>query len=105
MAYGFTIISFLPASGIVKLGFVIAERILYIPSMGFCVLISMGWHQLYSYSQSMRKWTNFFLFFLCAIFVMKSMHRSKEWRNERALYISALHIVPNNAKVFCPNLL
>jgi hypothetical protein len=29
-------------------GFVVAERILYIPSMGFCLLVSYGWTRLYS---------------------------------------------------------
>lgn len=34
---------FLPASNIVyPVGFVIAERILYIPSIGYCFLIAIG---------------------------------------------------------------
>lgn len=36
------VVPFLPASGIVKLGFVIAERVLYIPSIGFCMIIAQG---------------------------------------------------------------
>ena len=37
------IIPFLPASNLFfPVGFVVAERILYIPSMGFCILVSLG---------------------------------------------------------------
>lgn len=46
MALALIIVPFLPASGIVKLGFVIAERILYIPSIGFCVLVVLGLDKL-----------------------------------------------------------
>lgn len=40
---------FLPASNLFfPVGFVIAERILYIPSMGFCLLVAYGWTRVYS---------------------------------------------------------
>ena len=36
-------IPFLPASNLLfSVGFVVAERILYIPSMGLCILVSFG---------------------------------------------------------------
>ncbi|KAH9379951.1 hypothetical protein HPB48_001422 [Haemaphysalis longicornis] len=38
---------FLPASNLFfPVGFVVAERILYMPSMGFCLLVAHGWHTL-----------------------------------------------------------
>lgn len=37
------IIPFLPASNLFfPVGFVVAERILYIPNMGFCILVPFG---------------------------------------------------------------
>ena len=37
------IIPFLPASNLfLPVGFVVAERILYIPSMGLCILVPLG---------------------------------------------------------------
>jgi hypothetical protein len=40
----FLILPFLPASNLFfPVGFVVAERILYIPSMGLCMLIAYGW--------------------------------------------------------------
>lgn len=49
------VIPFLPASGIIRVGFVVAERILYIPSAGFCLLISFGWEQLCNRHKILRK--------------------------------------------------
>ena len=50
MALSLTIIPFLPASNIVyPVGFVIAERILYIPSIGYCLLVSVGLNKMAKY--------------------------------------------------------
>jgi len=44
---------FIPASNLFfPVGFVVAERVLYVPSMGFCLLVAMGINKLYY--QSMR---------------------------------------------------
>lgn len=43
MALAVAIISFLPASNLFfRVGFVLAERVLYLPSLGFCMLIALG---------------------------------------------------------------
>jgi hypothetical protein len=46
------VITFLPASNLLfRVGFVIAERNLYLPSAGFCILVTMGMVHLSSYKQ------------------------------------------------------
>ena len=41
---------FLPASNLIfPVGFVVAERVLYIPSMGLCLLVAMGMARLFTY--------------------------------------------------------
>lgn len=42
IALSILIIPFMPASGFIRLGFVVAERILYIPSIGLSVLVGIG---------------------------------------------------------------
>ena len=43
LAASWTVIPFLPASNLFfPVGFVVAERVLYLPSMGFCLLLAMG---------------------------------------------------------------
>lgn len=40
------VIPFIPASNIIRVGFVIAERTLLIPSAGFCMLIVIGFSKI-----------------------------------------------------------
>ena len=44
------VLPFLPASNVFfPVGFVVAERILYAPSMGFCLLVAVGCETLYNH--------------------------------------------------------
>lgn len=94
------VVPFLPASGIIRVGFVIAERILYIPSVGFSLFVSIGMRNL------MKKFATHknLIYAVFAIFMsfhgLKSYHRSMEWVNEDRLFNSALKVVPRNAKVY-----
>ncbi|KAK2587380.1 hypothetical protein KPH14_003097 [Odynerus spinipes] len=93
------VIPFLPASNIFfTVGFVLAERTLYIPSAGYCLLVVIGLHKL-STSVSQRNLLLFFYTFLCFIFFVRSWTRSDQWRSEESLFRSALHVCPLNAKV------
>lgn len=43
-----TILPFLPATNMFfYVGFAVAERVLYVPSMGFCLLVAEAAYQLY----------------------------------------------------------
>jgi tetratricopeptide (TPR) repeat protein len=94
------LVPFLPATGIIKLGFVIAERILYIPSMGFSLLVAIGIRSL------LKKFANqkILIYIMFTIFILfhslKTYHRSMEWTTENRLFYSALKVVPRNAKVY-----
>ncbi|XP_035216740.1 protein O-mannosyl-transferase TMTC3-like [Stegodyphus dumicola] len=49
MSISLIVFPFVPASNLFfSVGFVVAERVLYIPSMGFCMLVAQGWSALYS---------------------------------------------------------
>ena len=49
------IFPFLPASNLFfPVGFVVAERVLYLPSMGFCMLVAYGAHRLTQIKASKR---------------------------------------------------
>lgn len=50
------VITFLPASNIFfPLGFVLAERVLYLPSMGFCIIIGYGIELIFFYLKCLNK--------------------------------------------------
>ena len=47
MALAFIIVPFIPASNVFfRVGFVVAERILYLSSIGFCMVIVLGIRQI-----------------------------------------------------------
>uniref|UniRef100_A0A182SRC0 dolichyl-phosphate-mannose--protein mannosyltransferase n=1 Tax=Anopheles maculatus TaxID=74869 RepID=A0A182SRC0_9DIPT len=90
------IIPFLPACGFVRVGFVIAERLLYLPSVGFCYLLAVGYRRL------IKRSVAFYipLCFLCTMFILKTQSRAYEWTSEDFLFRSALRVCPDNAKVY-----
>lgn len=90
---------FLPASNIFfNVGFVLAERILYIPSAGYCLLIIIGLQKL-SARFSLSKTLLLAYVTLIILLFVRSWIRSSQWRNERLLFRSALNVCPLNAKV------
>ena len=96
---------FLPATNLFfPVGFVVAERVLYLPSMGFCMLVGYGvWHILikadkFSGFQQLIKVT---LLCLLLAHAAKTIQRNREWHSNYTLYHSALRFWPcaNNAKM------
>uniref|UniRef100_A0A1I8NQF0 dolichyl-phosphate-mannose--protein mannosyltransferase n=1 Tax=Stomoxys calcitrans TaxID=35570 RepID=A0A1I8NQF0_STOCA len=95
---GLMVIPFLPASGIIKVGFVIAERVLYVPSVGFCYITAYGFIWLSEHIKY-RKCLQIAFGLVVIIFVLRCRQRSLEWLTEERLFWSALEVCPNNAKV------
>lgn len=94
------IVPFLPASGIIKLGFVIAERILYTPSIGYSVLIAIGMNNLIKKFYPYRKVIYSLFTIVLVINTLKSYNRAMDWTNELKLFSSSLRVVPNNGKLY-----
>ncbi|XP_012943423.1 protein O-mannosyl-transferase TMTC2 [Aplysia californica] len=91
---------FIPASNLFfYVGFVIAERILYIPSMGVCLLVGVGaqavLHKLES--EGKRKVLYASLALLVVSFSAKTVLRNMDWQNEERLYSSGVAVNPAKA--------
>ena len=94
-------IPFLPASNLFfPVGFVIAERVLYIPSMGFCLLVSFGYSRLCQKKVFNRKLLKSFVVFLICIHSAKTIFRNFDWKDESAIFLSGLRVNVNNAKLW-----
>ncbi|KAL8190004.1 UNVERIFIED_CONTAM: hypothetical protein K2H54_035282, partial [Gekko kuhli] len=99
LGLGFLIIPFLPASNLFfRVGFVVAERVTYLPSIGYCVLITYGF-SLLSKQAKRKKLLVAALLGLLLINVWRCVIRSNQWRSEEQLFRSALSVCPLNAKV------
>jgi len=95
------IIPFLPASNIFfPVGFVIAERVLYIPSMGFCLLVSLGYQKIIEQCRAVRKSFQILFYLLLVSQSIKTMRRNLDWIDEKSIFISGLNVNTNNAKLY-----
>uniref|UniRef100_A0A3P9KZH4 dolichyl-phosphate-mannose--protein mannosyltransferase n=1 Tax=Oryzias latipes TaxID=8090 RepID=A0A3P9KZH4_ORYLA len=97
---GMLTLPFIPATNLFfYVGFVIAERVLYIPSIGFCILVAAGARTLY-----VRLRTRGFktvMLCLCMGLVLlnglRTVQRNKDWNNEENLYKSGIKVNPAKA--------
>ncbi|XP_075258031.1 protein O-mannosyl-transferase TMTC3-like isoform X4 [Convolutriloba macropyga] len=111
-ALSLIVFPFLPASNLLfPVGFVVAERVLYTPSAGFCILVAMGMQRLVQIvkrfeqnsvtgiSASSGKYLVYscLLVTICAHFARTS-YRNYDWKDEFSLFISAVKNNKFNAK-------
>ncbi|XP_053396006.1 protein O-mannosyl-transferase TMTC2-like [Mercenaria mercenaria] len=96
------VLPFIPASNLFfYVGFVIAERVLYIPSMGFCLLVGHGCNILYkkykNEKNSKQKLVVLATVFLIVLNSGKTIIRNKDWVSEERLYASGIAVNPPKA--------
>jgi len=92
------ILSFLPASNLFfYVGFVLAERVLYMSSVGSCILASQLIFALKQYMKKKCQLQAVFsvmLVFIFTLMAMKTIKRNEDWKDEFSLYNSATSINP-----------
>ncbi|XP_069830263.1 protein O-mannosyl-transferase TMTC3 isoform X1 [Dendropsophus ebraccatus] len=95
------VLPFIPASNLFfPVGFVVAERVLYVPSMGFCILVAHGWKKLSNKSNRLRQLSWIFLALVLFTHAVKTFNRNWDWESEYTLFMSALKVNKNNAKLW-----
>ncbi|KAL0964105.1 hypothetical protein UPYG_G00318730 [Umbra pygmaea] len=94
------VVPFLPACNLFfRVGFVVAERVLYLSSAGYCMLLA------YSVGHCCCRWSKYkkllrtSLASLLCVYMARCYLRSHQWRSEQSLFTSALSVCPLNAKV------
>ncbi|XP_073256035.1 protein O-mannosyl-transferase TMTC4-like [Porites lutea] len=92
-------VPFLPASNIFfTVGFVVAERVLYLSSIGSCLITVLGFAAL-SKKYFGKKVLGLTVGALIALYMARTVQRSAEWVDEDTLFTSGLTVCPLNAKV------
>ena len=101
-ALSLLVLPYLPASNLFfPVGFVVAERVLYLPSMGFCMLIGFGaWKMLRNGQKHVSNSTKFLLVSLLVFYTAKTQLQNRVWKSERDLYVSAVRSYPTNSKMW-----
>ena len=118
-----TVVPFLPASNaLFPVGTILGERLLYLPSVGFCLgagsLVYEGALYLERNAENTKNKKKkkdkedggrgagagatgvlVFALLVMLLFAGKSVHRCYEWRDETSLFTSALDVCPTSLKV------
>ncbi|KAH0567032.1 protein O-mannosyl-transferase TMTC1-like [Cotesia glomerata] len=102
ISLGFLALPFLPASNLFfYVGFVIAERILYLPSVGACLSIGASVAETYRIVRHGSKTCGRLILVVTAVLLgfmaAKTLRRNMDWHDEESLYRSALHVNPPKA--------
>jgi predicted Kef-type K+ transport protein len=90
------VLSFLPASNLFfYVGFVLAERVLYVPSVGFCLLSAhAAARALAAKRQIARRLAAICVSLLLLASGLRTLVRNRDWRDEESLYTAGLRINP-----------
>ncbi|KAK2850250.1 hypothetical protein Q7C36_009033 [Tachysurus vachellii] len=94
------VIPFLPASNLFfRVGFVIAERVLYLSTAGYCLILAYAVAYCCWRWKRPKKLLQAAMLALLGVNVARCALRSQQWRSEQSLFTSALSVCPLNAKV------
>ncbi|XP_077988191.1 protein O-mannosyl-transferase TMTC4-like [Glandiceps talaboti] len=100
MSLALLVIPFLPAANLFfRVGFVIAERQLYLPSLGYSMLVTIGLCKLCRKRKQSQQVLKIILIVFIVLNVWRCVIRSHEWTKEELLYKAGAKVCPLNAKV------
>lgn len=102
MSVAMMVIPFIPATNLLAyVGFVVAERVLYIPSLGFCLLVGHGFVKLIESSEdrnSRKMMLTVSLILVLMILGGRTVIRNLDWASEESLYRSGISVNPAKGK-------
>lgn len=89
----------MPATNLLfYVGFVVAERVLYLPSVGYCLLVGLGISKVKRTRYWRISWAALVL--LLCLFAARTMLRNRDWKDEEMLYRSAIPVNPPKGNSF-----
>lgn len=93
LAVALTVIPFVPASNMFfYVGFVLAERVLYAPSVGYCFLFGHGYAALER--KLGAKWPRMGLAVVLTVYSVRTVIRNNDWLDDESLYRSGVPVNP-----------
>jgi Flp pilus assembly protein TadD len=89
---------------VITIGSSFAERFLFVPSLGFCIVVAVGIDWMFSKSPGKgQRMIRYGLGVVTALFIIpygaKTVERNREWRDELTLYSSDVKKSPDSARV------
>jgi len=84
------------ANILVPIGTIMGERLAYLPSAGFCLLIALAWNWLRNRE---RKIAVAALAVLVALLAVRTVARNRDWKDNLTLYSATVRAAPDSAKM------
>lgn len=96
----FFLITLLPVLHIITpIATIMGERFLYLPSAGFCLFVGIFFDYYYKKKEGIwRKILIIFLVIICSLFLIKTIKRNYEWKNEYSVFEATVRTYPNASK-------
>jgi tetratricopeptide (TPR) repeat protein len=94
---GFSALTLLPAANLVVMsGTIMAERLLYLPSVGFAAAVAIGIHGL-ARRLGLRPWVAAVaLGTICVAYGARTYQRNPDWQDDETLFGSAVEAAPHS---------
>jgi len=94
-------IAFLPVSNIVPIGAIMAERYLYFPSLGFCLLLATIFTKTEEYFQIKKRKTlpillTFFVLSTFLFYSLRTIKRNTDWKDALTLWTKTVEVSPQS---------
>jgi protein O-mannosyl-transferase len=84
------------ANILVPTGTILGERLAYLPSVGFCLLLAIGWSWMEERQRALAWGT---LAIVLVALSARTMVRNRDWKDNLSLFSAAVRAVPNSAKM------
>ncbi len=89
-----------PVSGAVPVAYLIADRYLYIPCLGFCLAATVTFHPFIKKFENKIPYLSLsFGIAICLLLSIRTLIRNADWRDELSLWTSAAQSQPLNPKI------
>jgi protein O-mannosyl-transferase len=95
-AVGFYLAAFsVTANILTPTGTILGERLSYLPSAGFCLLVALFWLELEKRNRGVAWYA---LAVVAVLFSARTILRNRDWRDNFTVFSSAVRVVPESAK-------
>jgi tetratricopeptide (TPR) repeat protein len=91
-------ITLLPVSNIINLRILIAERFLYIPSLGFCLFVALGLVWIYKSCPEGEKIVIVALIAIVTFYTVGTIQRNRVWKSGYTFWSNVIEKYPDNAR-------
>ena len=82
---------------LVATGTIMGERLAYLPSAGFCLIVALAWMQVEESKYRRAAWVALIL--VVAALGVRTAVRNRDWRNNFTLFVSGIKAAPDSAKM------